>query len=122
VDWQITVHSELRYVEVITSGIGDNVSSENMAKDIAQIMRKNKITRAIVDHTNISSIVGDVIEIYERPLFFRALGIILGITIAEVIKPEHKEHFDFFETVCKNRGYIFKVFYNREEALKWLLN
>jgi hypothetical protein len=92
-----------------------------MAKDVADSMKRNRITRALIDHRGIQSVSGDVVDIYERPKILKLIGLILRIRIAELIKPEHKEHFEFLETVMINRGFIFSVFHDKVEALKWLL-
>ena len=41
--------------------------------------------------------------------------------VAEVVKPEHREFFNFLETVCVNRGFIFSIFHDQKAALEWLL-
>ena len=51
----------------------------------------------------------------------KEIGTIEGIMVAEVVKPEHKEFFNFLETVCVNRGYSFSIFEDRKSALEWLL-
>ena len=84
-------------------------------------MPKNRITKALIDHRNISAISGSAAEIYRRPMEFKEIGVMQGIKVAEVVKPEHKEFFNFLETVCVNRGYGFSIFYDREPALEWLL-
>ena len=119
--WKIGVLDEGKYVEVITNGIADADSSLNMAKAIAQTMRANRISRVLIDHRNVESVVSDTLNVYHRPKVFRLIGAIFGIKIAEIICPEHVEHFRFFETVCRNMGYQLSVFQNKDEALAWLL-
>ena len=123
-EWKIEIHDEDkhkdRYVEVITSGIADKDSSLNMAKAITYTMKTNRITKALIDHRNLVSVTGNTIDIYNRPKLFGIIGAILRIKIAEIIKPEHIEHFKFFETVCVNQGYQISVFQDREKALSWL--
>lgn len=121
-EWEITIHNEKKYMEIVTSGVADANGSKEMAKIIAETMRYNKLTKALIDHRNIISVVGQVTEIYERPKLFRIIGMILGIKIAEIISPDHVEHFDFFETVCRNQGFKFTIFYDKTNALEWLLN
>jgi hypothetical protein len=120
-DWNIIVHNEERYVEIITSGRADADSTLNMAQAINHTMRTHRITRALIDHRHIEGVVGQVVDIYNRPKIFQVMGIVLRIKIAEIIKPEHAEHFSFFETVCRNRGYRLAVFYELDKALAWLL-
>lgn len=121
-EWEITIHFEKKYIEILTRGIADNDGSQNMAKTIAETMKKNRLTKVLVDHRNIEKVSGSVIDIYERPKLFRIIGVILGIKIAEIINPDHYEHFRFLETVCVNQGYRFSIFYDRKTALEWLLN
>ena len=61
-------------------------------------------------------------DIYDRPRLFRLIEVLLGIKVAEIINPDHIEHFRFLETVCVNRGFIFSIFYDKQTALDWLLN
>lgn len=120
-EWEIAVHRDEKYIEVVTRGTANKENTLKMAKDVADSMKRNRITRALIDHRGIQSVSGDVVDIYERPKILKLIGLILRIRIAELIKPEHKEHFEFLETVMINRGFIFSVFHDKVEALKWLL-
>jgi hypothetical protein len=121
-EWEIIVHKDKKFVEIITKGFADKESSLEMAKNISETMRNLRFTRALVDHRNISSVSGAVIEVYERPKLFRIIGVLLGIKIAEIINPDHLKHFQFLETVCRNQGFKFSIFYERPDAIKWLLS
>ena len=121
-EWELIVHKKDKYIEIITQGIADNDGSINMAKCITETMRKNRITKGLIDHRNITGISGNTIDIYYRPKALKLLGLILGVKIAEVIKPEHIEHFRFFETVCRNQGFALSIFQEKKKALEWLLS
>jgi hypothetical protein len=120
-EWEIVIHGQDGYVEVVTGGIADQDGSLAMAKTISQTMRTNRITRALIDHRNLERVVGHTADIYNRSKIFRLIGVILHIRIAEIIKPEHLEHFRFFETVCRNQGYQLSIFQDKDLALFWLL-
>ena len=92
-----------------------------MAKVIKETMQRHRITRALIDHRGVESVSGEIIEIYDRPKLFKIMGFVLGVRIAEIIKPEHVKHFSFFETVCVNQGFSFSIFRERSSALEWLL-
>lgn len=119
-EWDITIDRERRYVEIVSRGTADPAGSEQMAEAISTVMRQNRITRAVVDHRLIERVTGTAAGIYNRPKFFRFIGVFLGIRIAEVVRPEHVDHFKFLETVCLNRGFSFSVFFDRESAMAWL--
>jgi hypothetical protein len=120
-EWEFILHTDDKYVEVITHGVADINGSMKMAQEISTTMKQHRFVNALIDHRNIIEVSGSVADVYERPKFFRLIGVILGIKIAELIKPDHSKHFKFFETVCVNRGFKFSVFYEKEDALKWLI-
>jgi len=121
-EYEIKIHREEKFVEIITSGVADRDGSLEMANAIKDAMKSNGFTKALIDHRNIDSVSGQTFEIYERPGLFKLIGLLLKIKIAEIIKPEHIDHFKFFETVSKNRGYNISIFQDKESALVWLLN
>jgi len=120
-EWNITIKEENQYAEIVTSGVADRNGSLDMAKEIAKVLSKNKIKRILIDHRNINSVSGETVEVYERPKQFKEIGVVYGIKVAEVVKPEHKDFFNFLEIVCMNNGYEFSIFINQKSALEWLL-
>lgn len=121
-EWTTAINEENQYIEVATSGIADSNGSLEMAKAIPLALRNYKFKKILIDHRNITSVSGKVVDVYSRQKQFENIGVIHGIKIAEVIKPEHADFFKFFELVCTNRGYLFSIFNERESALDWLLN
>jgi hypothetical protein len=120
-EYEIRIYNEEKYIEVVTKGAADNDSSLSMAKTIKETMQQHRITKALIDHRNIESVSGKIIEIYDRPKLFRIIGVVLNVKIAEIIKPDHVKHFSFFETVCVNKGFKISIFQERLPALEWLL-
>jgi hypothetical protein len=119
-DWEFTINK--KYIKLSTRGIADKDSSILMVKAITDAMKRKKLKRVLIDHSQLESVTGDVFDIYERPKIMKIIGAILGIRIAEIVKIEHKEHFKFLETVCNNQGYQFQIFYQKNKAIKWLLS
>jgi hypothetical protein len=119
--WKFIYHNTDRYLEVTTEGIADKNGSLDMAKEVTKKMRQNKILKVLIDHSRLEGVTGEIIDIYDRPKIFSIIGMLFKIKIAEIILPEHKNHFNFLETVCINRGYIFSIFQDKKSALEWLL-
>ena len=59
----------------------------------------------------------DLPELYQDQALQRPVRIAVLLPISEA----GKELVDFYETVCRNRGWIVKKFGDRQEALDWLL-
>jgi hypothetical protein len=120
-EWTISFLPETRIVVVETKGVADSMGSFEMTKSISREMAKHLATRCLIDHTAITSISGTVSEIYYRPQKVFKLALPFTIKLAEIVLPIHRPHFDFLETVFRNRGFDFRIFDDRESAIKWLV-
>ena len=119
-EWTISYQPEQRVVIIQTQGIADETRTLEMAKSISKSMQEHKSTRCLIDHSAISSVTGDVIKVYNRPKILRGIGVPRNIKIAEIVLPDHRAHFGFFETVCRNNGFDLLIFNDRESAIDWL--
>jgi hypothetical protein len=120
-EWTISFLPDQQVVVIQTQGIADEASSLEMAKNISKAMQEYKVTRCLIDHSAISSVTGDVIKVYNRPRLLRGIGVPRHIKIAEIVLPAHRIHFGFLETVCRNNGFGFSIFNDRESAMEWLI-
>jgi hypothetical protein len=119
-EWTISFLSDQQVVFIKTQGVADETSSLAMAKSIPEAMIEYKAMRCLIDHSAIGSVSGAVVKIYYRPQELREAGVHPMVKIAEVVLPAHKAHFDFLETVCRNRGFDFRIFNDQESAIQWL--
>jgi hypothetical protein len=119
-EWTITLDDENQYAEIITSGIVDKDGSLEMAKAISIALQKNRWQKVLIDHRNIKSVQGSIVDVYHRSEQFKEIGVIHNAMIALVVRPDHNNFFTFLETVCLNRGFSFPIFMERKPALDWL--
>jgi hypothetical protein len=120
-EWTISFLSDQQIVIIQTHGVADEASSLEMVKSVSKTMSQYKTMRCLIDHSALSAVSGSTIKIYYRPQELSEMGVPSGIKIAEVVLPAHKEHFGFLETVCRNRGFYFGMFDDRESAIQWLM-
>lgn len=121
-EWVVSFLSDQQIVVIQTHGVADEAGSLEMAKIIAKTMAEYSAERCLIDHSAINSVSGSVVKIYYRPQELREVGIPSKVRVAEIILPAHKAHFDFLETVCRNRGFDFRIFHTRKPAIQWLVS
>lgn len=63
-----------------------------------------------------------IADLYELPRYFREIGLPGSVRVALLLDTASasKEDLKFFETVCRNEGYIVSIFYSYGEAIEWL--
>ncbi len=120
-EWDIIINDEHEYIEVISRGIADKDSSLKMAKAVINEAEANNFKKVLIDHRNLEKVIGSVVDIYERPEELKESVTRLNYKIALIIKPEHWEHYRFFETVCVNQNLLLSLFQDKEEAISWLI-
>jgi|WetSurMetagenome_2_1015567.scaffolds.fasta_scaffold1202718_1 hypothetical protein len=119
-EWTISFLIDQQIVVIKTRGVADETTSLAMVKIIPETMMQYNAVRLLIDHSDLSGVSGSVVNIYYRPQELREIGVPPKVKIAEVVLPAHKEHFDFLETVCRNRGFDFSIFNDQETAILWL--
>lgn len=120
-EWTISFLPDKKIVTIQTSGVADEKDSMEMAKHISKAMIKYMTTRCLIDHSAIDSVSGNAVEIYHRPKSLVNIGVPFKVKIAEVVLPVYRAHFGFLEAVCRNRGFDFHIFDDRETAIQWLV-
>jgi len=68
-----------------------------------------------------AQIVFKTTELYYRPSLYEMMGLARDCKTA-ILVSSIKEDSMFYENVCNNRGFNFKLFVNKELAEKWLLD
>jgi hypothetical protein len=119
-EWTIEFLPDRQIVVIQTQGVADKITSLEMAKSITQALAQHRVTRCLIDHSALSAVSGGTVEIYYRPQELGEVGVPPAVKIAEVVQFAHRAHFTFLETVCRNRGFNFAIFADRESALQWL--
>lgn len=67
------------------------------------------------------------LEIFRFPEIYEGFGVSRASRLAVLIPGAEKctsfyEDMNFFETVCQNRGWVVRIFNDRDAAVEWLLS
>ncbi len=89
-------------------------------ENVADIL-KYETLRVVLDCSDAHLDV-PVLNVYQLPELYAARGVSRQVRAA-VILPKDKykvEIFEFYEDVCRNRGYFVKLFEKLEDGIAWL--
>jgi hypothetical protein len=89
-----------------------------VALQVLRVAEEYKCAHVLCDYTQ-TSFTESITEIYQYPKRYHAIGFPVTIKVARIYASNESEHL-FWETVCGNRGFRFRVFKTEEEALNWL--
>ncbi len=92
-----------------------------IAKGATDLLRKNKASRVLLD---CSEAVLDVkvVDVFYLPECYDRVGVPRNARIAFIVPKTRQPSgiCEFYETVCRNKGYLCRLFNTQESAMQWL--
>jgi hypothetical protein len=105
-------------IHVHVEGRLTSSSDKEVALRVLRLAQEYKCSHVLCDYTQ-TTVTDSISEIYDYPKRYHAIGFPRTIKVARIYASDETEHL-FWETVCHNRGFDFRVFKTEEEALNWL--
>jgi len=117
--YEFKYYSDKQILEIITIGEFPKEILNALAEEGLEQLKKYNCYRYLLNYTELSNIIG-IFDMYERPTEASRIGITNRYAIALLTTEKHYEQIKFAETVYRNRGYKYKVFIDKNEAIKFL--
>lgn len=120
--WSMEQTDDGRILKVTYSGAFGADELGGITERILHTMVEQKVGRVLLDCGEARFDV-PVLNVYKLPDRYDSHGIMRGEVRAAVVKPKdgyRAELFEFYEDVCRNRGYFVKLFETRDAAWEWL--
>lgn len=119
--WKHEIKDGGSLLEVTYQGIFGAEELRATTIEIVDLLIAKDIQRLVLDchqaHFNVPTIA-----VYQLPELYDAKGLSRQVRAA-VVKPQdgyHLEIFEFYEDVCRNRGYFVMLFDDAAKARQWL--
>jgi hypothetical protein len=120
---QFKILPQQEYLYIKSEGKDENLAEHKLYNlEMYQAIKKFSFNRILVDELDItySNTLMDMYDLahfydQEMPVEARLLRLAL------VVKQKYEKLASFWEVVCQNLGYQFKVFFSTEKAKSWLL-
>ncbi len=119
--WTLETKDGGQLLEVVYDGTFDALQLRDATLEIVDALLAKGIQRLLLDchqaHFNVPTVA-----VYQLPELYDAKGLSRQVRAA-VVRPHdgyHVEIFEFYEDVCRNRGYFVMLFDDAESARQWL--
>lgn len=119
--WEIEYLEEVATVFITYSGTGSSNLFKRSFEEAAAIALRHGARRFLVT-TRDYEFGLTAGEIYDFPKAFDRMMVERKTRFAVIMPtdPTGRKNFTFFKTVCRNRGYVVKLFDDKDSALEWL--
>lgn len=120
--WTYRENPNLQIIEVAYSGITTANDLQESTSDLIALEREKGLNRFLVDTTEMvySGSLVDVYNLVSKQYIQEGADRNGRVAVILPTFSRDKETVNFYETVCKNRGWNVKVFLARQEAVNWL--
>ena len=119
--WDIEYSEKDKTIYLKYTGRSELELFKRSFEECVSLATKFDVIRFLVDVSDLESAL-TAVDIYEFPKAYDRL-LVERKTRFAVIQSEDpgiRKNLAFFETVCRNRGYLVKLFEDRETAAAWL--
>lgn len=117
--YEFKYHPEISILEIVTVGEFPKEILNTLAAEGLEQLKKHDCRKYLLNYTGLSNIIG-IFDMYERPNEASRIGITNRYAMALLTTEAHYEQIKFAETVYRNRGYKYKVFVDRNAAIRFL--
>jgi len=119
--WDIEYIEKDKTIHVNYTGTSNAELFKRSFEECVSLAAKYDVSRFLVDTRHLDPAL-TAVEIYEFPKTYNELLVERKSRFA-VIRSENpsiRKNLAFFETVCRNQGYLVKLFDDEEHAKAWL--
>jgi hypothetical protein len=89
--------------------------------NVVALLRRHQTDRCLIDLRHLDNRAG-LDRIFDLPRAYHVLEVPGNVQIGILTAPGHKDErtIRFYETVCINRGWWAKIFFDEKKALDWM--
>ena len=120
--WTYTINPTLQIVEVAYSGNTTARDLQESTTEFIALEKEKSINRFLID-TSEMVLSASILDIHNLPAiqYLEEEADLRGrVALMLPSSPREKEAVNFYETVCRNRGWDVVTFTEHQEAIKWL--
>ncbi len=119
--WELNYFKDERYIETIYTGIVEPLDLDAAFMGAYNMAKNYNTYKFLTDCTSLEGghSVADLYHLISEHKDTMDRSYREALILPKMAASQTEVN--FYETVCQNHGFKAKVFFNKEEALKWLL-
>jgi hypothetical protein len=120
--WTLEHSSKLRVIELVCTGRTTGLDLREATSKAIALGKEQGSSMFLVDATEIE-LTASTFDLYDLPgRQYPAENLARQSHVAVVLpkRPKERKDAEFYETACVNRGWLVKLFPNRDEGIEWL--
>ena len=122
--WETNYDHTHSIVEVIYTGLVSRTEVNSAATKRIKLQEETGSVRVIINAAGINKSTAGIMDLFALPAKMYVEKRVSKLTRMAIFLPsstEEKETVQFFETACINRGWMAKIFFERKDAIDWLV-
>jgi len=119
--WSMEFTDEGRILKVLIQGHMSGPEVSEMTRESVAAAAKTQVTRIVLDCAD-AKIDVPILDVYKLPDLYSARGVSRQVHAAVIMPREgyRRDIYEFYEDVCRNRGYFVRLFEQEEDAWNWV--
>lgn len=120
--YNLKLIKDRRIIEIMNSGEITNEDMITQTQEVIKLQHEKNIFSILTDFAEVKVDV-NFSDVFQFPELYEQMGMDRRSKIAVFVSDVEikTEELHFYETICLNRGWIIKIFLNKNEAIEWLL-
>lgn len=119
--WTMGFTDDGRILRVLIEGKLSASEVGEMTRESVGLASQEQATRIMLDCSKAQLDV-PILDVYRLPDLYASRGISHRVHAAVLLPKDgyRREVYEFYEDVCRNRGYFVQLFEDEDEAWRWL--
>ena len=119
--WSMEFTDEGRILKVLIQGRISSSEVAEITRESVAAAVKTQVTRIVLDCADAKMDV-PILDVYKLPDLYSAQGLSRQVHAAVIMSREgyRREIYEFYEDVCRNRGYFVRLFEQEQDAWNWV--
>ncbi|HEV2112344.1 MAG TPA: hypothetical protein VGT99_13380 [Gammaproteobacteria bacterium] len=119
--WSLEFTDGGRILKVLIQGRISSSEVSEITRESVAAVAKTQVTRIVLDCADAKMDV-PILDVYKLPDLYSAQGLSHQVHAAVIMSREgyRREIYEFYEDVCRNRGYFVRLFEQEQDAWNWV--